>query len=78
MDKPYYTSAGYDMIDDVNQRNKYGSDYPIDRVRGYTIKQLEGALVGAKSWNQWRDNIKNRYNNATENYLDELFNNWKD
>lgn len=77
-EEPYYTSMGYDMIDDVNQRSKYGSDYPIDRVRGYSIKQLEGALVGAKSWNQWRDNIKNRYNNATENYLDELFNNWKD
>ncbi|RYC52150.1 hypothetical protein [Flagellimonas olearia] len=78
LDKPYYTSAGYDMIDDVNQRNIYGSHYPIDRVQGYTIKQLEGALVGAKSWNQWRDNIKNRYNNTTEKYLDELFNNWKD
>ncbi|MEC7770592.1 MAG: hypothetical protein VX798_05370 [Bacteroidota bacterium] len=78
LDKPYYTSAGYDMIDDVNQRNTYGSLYPIDRVKGYTIKQLEGALVGAKSWNQWRDNIKNKYNNATEKYLDELFNNWKD
>ena len=78
LDKPYYTSAGYDMIDDINQRDIYGILYPIDRVRGYTIKQLEGALVGAKSWNQWRDNIKNRYNNATENYLDELFNNWKD
>lgn len=78
IDESYYTSAGYDMIDDINQRNEYGLAYPIDRVRGYTIKQLEGALVGAKSWNQWRDNIKNRYNNTTENYLDELFNNWKD
>lgn len=78
IDESYYTSAGYDMIDDINQRNEYGLAYPIDRVQGYTIKQLEGALVGAKSWNQWRDNIKNRYNNTTENYLDELFNNWKD
>ncbi len=78
LDKPYYTSAGYDMIDDVNQRSIYGSHYPIDRVQGYSIKQLERALIGAKSWNQWRDNIKNRYNNATEKYLDELFNNWKD
>ncbi len=77
-DHPYYTSAGFDMTDTVNQRLLYGSSYPIDRVQGYTIKQLESALVGAKSWNQWRDNIKNRYSNPTEIYLDELFNNWKD
>ena len=71
-----YTSGGYDMIDTVNQRNLYGSSYPIDRVSGYTIKQLENALVGAKSWWQWRDNIKSKYSNPTEIYLDELFNNW--
>jgi hypothetical protein len=48
--------------------------YSKNRVR---IKQLQDALVGAKSWAQWRDNIKNRYDNRTEIYLDELFNNWE-
>ncbi len=72
----YYTSVGFDMTDDFNQRVN-GFAYPIDRVSGYTLTQLEQALVGARSWWQWRDNIKNRYNNPTEIYLDELFNNWE-
>ncbi|MBB1193024.1 hypothetical protein DNC80_04990 [Flavobacterium sp. SOK18b] len=73
----FYTSVGFDMMDDFNQRLIYGTEeFPIDRVSGYTLTQLEFALVGAKSWLQWRDNIKNRYNNPTEIYLDELFNNW--
>ena len=72
----HYTSAGFDMLDDINQRNEYGHAYPIDRVKGYSVKQLENCLIGAKSWWQWRDNIKRKYNNPTEKYLDELFNNW--
>lgn len=75
-DENHYTSGGYDMIDDFNQRAEYSSSYPIDRVENYTLKQLEDALVGAKSWNQWRDNIKSKYSNSTEIHLDELFNNW--
>jgi hypothetical protein len=73
----HYTTGGYDMIDNFNQRT-YSTAYPIDRVNGYTLKQLQDALVGAKSWSQWRDNIKNKYDNPTEIYLDELFNNWQD
>ena len=64
------------MTDDFNQRLEYGSLYPIDRVENYTISQLENALVNARYWNQWRDNIKLKYNNSTEIFLDELFNNW--
>lgn len=78
----YYTSAGFDMIDDLNQRTHPGFTnrdlLPIDRVSGYNILQLQGALIGAKSWWQWRDNIKNRYDNPTEENLDELFNNWNE
>lgn len=73
----HYTSGGYDLIDDFNQR-VYGIDHPTDNVKGYTINQLQNALIGASSWNEWRDNIKNRYDNPTETYLDELFNNWQD
>lgn len=51
---------------------------PIDNVNGYTLKQLQDALIGARLWNGWRDNIKSRYNNPTEVHLDELFNNWQD
>lgn len=63
------------MIDNFNQRS-FGNAYPIDRVPGYTINQLENALNGANSWWKWRDNIKSQYFNTTENSLDELFNNW--
>jgi hypothetical protein len=74
----HYTSGGYDLIDNFNQRDSYGFEYPIDRVSGYTIKQLQDALIGAKHWNDWKVNIKNKYNNPTAIYLDELFNNWQD
>lgn len=72
----HYTSAGYDMIDGINQRSIYGSDRPLDRVSGYSIKQLELGLRGAKTWQEWKSNIKARFNNPTEKHLDELFNNW--
>ncbi|KVV16444.1 hypothetical protein [Flavobacterium sp. TAB 87] len=73
-----YTSGGFDLIDNFNQRDFYGLDYPIDRVNGYTLKQLEQSLIGAKYWSQWRDNLKNKYDNPTEQFVDELFNNWQD
>ena len=81
LDEIHYTSAGYDMIDNINQRSdtNFGNgskSYPIDRVEGYTLKELESALVDARYWNQWRDNIISKYDNSTERYLTELFNNW--
>ena len=39
-----YTSLFIDLIDDYNQKEKHGDDYPIDNVKGYTISQLENAL----------------------------------
>ena len=62
-----YTGVVVDMIDVVGGN---------DQVEGYTIRQIEDALNGEKSWISWRNNIKNRYNNATENNLDALFNTW--
>lgn len=76
-DNIHYTSAGIDLTDDFNQRSVNGYAYPIDRVSGYTLKQVESALYGARSWWQWRDNLKNRFDNPTEQYVDELFNNWE-
>lgn len=73
--EPYYTSCGFDLIDNYNQRISYNSILCPDNVSGYTIKQLESALYGATSWNAWRDNIKQQNTNifATGN-VDELFN----
>lgn len=75
----YYTPVGYDMTETLNQRLN-SSSYPIDRVSGYSLLQLQQALVGVgpSGWNGWRDKIKNNYNNPTEQYLDELFGNWVD
>ena len=74
----HYTSAGLDMIDDINQRALFGVARPLDRVEGYTINQLENALIGARSWWEWRDQIRNNFNNPTEGFLNELFANWPD
>lgn len=45
-------------------------------VMAIVIRQHEDALKGARYWTAWRNNIKSRYDNDTEEYLDELFNNW--
>ena len=62
-----YTGVVQDMIDGI-------SGY--DQVSGYNIRQIEDALNGQSSWVGWRNNIKNRYNNGTENNLEALFNHW--
>ena len=62
-----YTGVVQDMIDGI-------SGY--DQVSGYNIRQIEDALNGQSSWTGWRNNIKNRYNNGTENNLEALFNHW--
>ncbi len=66
----FYTTCGYDMIDNENQSISVGS--------GYSIRQLENALRGSDVWGEWKDRIKGFYNDPTENNLNELFNNWSD
>lgn len=44
-----------------------------DFVEGYYIAQLEAALIGSSKWDQWKENIKNKYSNEKEQYLDKLF-----
>ena len=39
-----YTPLFIDCIDDKNQRESYGVEYPIDRVSGYTLAQIERVL----------------------------------
>jgi hypothetical protein len=62
-----YTGVVQDMIDGING---------YDQVEGYSIRDIEDALRSNKAWNSWRDNIKNSYNNGTENNLDALFDHW--
>ena len=83
-----YTGIVQDMIDGTKtttsssyyeSRSKpfvYSEKSYSDKVSGYTIRQLEDALRGKRTWNDWRDNIKNKYNNGTENHLDAAFSFW--
>jgi hypothetical protein len=78
-DRPNYTQVVVDLIDsrsDEANHFNYGATFPDDQVTGYTMKEIEDALKGKESWESWRDNIKNKYNNATENQVDALFNYW--
>lgn len=63
----YYTGVVKDMIDG---RSGY------DQVSGYTIRQIEDALDGSETWNEWITSIKNSYENETEENLDDLFDYW--
>ena len=62
-----YTGVVQDMIDERSGH---------DQVSGYTIRQIEDALDGESSWNGWKTNIKNSYDNETEEKLDDLFSYW--
>nr|WP_314838426.1 hypothetical protein [uncultured Flavobacterium sp.] len=47
-----------------------------DQVENYTIKEIEDVLSSTSSWDAWKINLTNTYNNATENNLDAVFNRW--
>ncbi len=85
-----YTGIVQDMIDGFGYKGtQYWWDYEndtwgsptryrsyYDHVTGYTIRQIEDALIGITDWDEWKNNLKNLYNNATENYLDDSFSYW--
>ena len=60
-----------DLMDSFNQRSK-SNEYPLDRVSGYTLRQIAYALKGAHNLDNWKNNLK-RINNPTSAYLDEYF-----
>ena len=82
-----YTGIVEDLIDGTKTRiseyywsktvsfNRLVKSYN-DQVSGYTIRQLEDALYGKKTLDDWKENIKARYANRTENFLDTTFDFW--
>ncbi len=82
-----YTSIVNDLINSANiyrssfyyyANDSYWNVAPksyTDRVEGYTLKQIEDALDGVKTWEGWKANIKKIPNN-TKQYVDEAFNFW--
>lgn len=75
---PIYTQIVVDLIDSkADDYTNYGAVSLEDQVTGYTIKEIEDALKGQKTWNSWRDNIKKKYTNGTEDKIDALFSYWE-
>lgn len=80
-----YTSIVVDMIDDCNQRASTCfttvlpptalNEFPHDKVEYYTILQIEESLRGARSWDEWRDNMRS-ISNPTSIFIDSLYANW--
>jgi hypothetical protein len=62
-----YTGVVQDMVDGTGG---------YDQVSGYSLRQIEDALNGQNTWINWRTNIVNQYNNATESNLANLFDFW--
>lgn len=76
-DPKHYNYSGLvkDMIDFDNTL----SDIPHtdgDPVSDYLISQIERSLMGTRHWNDWKNSLKNTYNNATKTKLDSLFDAW--
>ena len=76
--RPDYTQVVVDMIDSnfSSEWDNQNRGLWNDNVSGYTIREIEDALNGQKTWNGWRDSIINRYENGTESHLPTLFNYW--
>lgn len=75
---PVYTSIVVDLMDNHNQRVVLSTPaVPDDRVDGYTIEQIEDAMNSSVlTFNDWRDRLRDNYNNPTENNLNALFGSW--
>lgn len=82
---PNYTNLVMDLIDPPGVvyyqivsggYYEYGTGSPTDEVGGYSIAQIEEALIGATDFSTWKSNLKFRYENNTEQHLDALFNHW--
>lgn len=71
-----YTGVVQDMIDSDSKISSKKETTLKEHVSGYTISQLERTLTSNQTWSGWKSNIKAKYNNATEQHLDTLFDFW--
>ncbi len=70
-----YTPLVIDLVDNLNQNTLINTNnLPIDRVSGYTLRQIQAALKGSRNLNEWKDKLVNNYNNPTEQFIDDVFN----
>lgn len=74
---PEYTNFVMDLIDSPAQEQfGFGTFAPIDLVEGYNIVQIQNALDKFKNLVNWKNNIRDNYDNSTENNLDALYSFW--
>jgi hypothetical protein len=73
--KEEYTPIVIDLVDDFNQRAEIRATVPrpIDRVRGYTLRQIQTSLENARGPHGWKENLIHDHVNATEGFVEELF-----
>lgn len=72
-----YTPLVYDLTDNLNQNTLIFNDgrvLPVDRVSGYTLKQIQDAMKNTRKLNTWKQNLINNYHNSTEIFIDDVFN----
>ena len=63
--------------DDFNQQLEFkNSIYPMDRVKNFTIQQIETETIRNRTFLQLKNDLYRNYNNPTKDYLDELFDYW--
>ena len=70
-----YTPLVIDLNDNINQNllPGTGGQFPIDRVSGYTIQQMQAALNNSRTLGEWRDKLVNNNVNATEGNINDVF-----
>lgn len=68
-----YTPVVADLVDNLNQNDAFSTVYPIDKVQNYQLSQIQRALDNCRTLDCWENNLRNYYNNSSEQYLNELF-----
>ncbi|PCJ97093.1 MAG: hypothetical protein COA50_05495 [Flavobacteriaceae bacterium] len=68
-----YTPIVIDLVDDYNQNYRISDIYPIDRVKGYKLKQIQTSLNNSRGPHRWKESLIEKHYNSTEGFVNELF-----
>lgn len=69
-----YTPLVIDLHDNFNQNNQISSSLPNDRVKNFTLLQMQRALNDSRGLVTWRQRLKNQPTVNSDVFIDELFN----
>ncbi len=68
-----YTPIVADLIDNLDQNEVFSNIYSTDRVKNYNLQQIQRAVDNCRTIDCWERNLRNYYNNSSEQYSKELF-----